>query len=93
MMYLSTALGPGPYLRTVLAHEYTHAVTFSAKAAAGLGADEEGWLDEAMAHLGEDLHGFSRQPRLPRQRLPVAARALSPGGRRLLRGRPVPEPR
>ena len=60
MMYLSTALGPGPYLRTVLAHEYTHAVTFSAKAAAGLGADEEGWLDEAMAHLGEDLHGFSR---------------------------------
>ncbi len=60
MLYLSTALGPGPHLRTVLAHEYTHAVTFSAKANAGLVADEEGWLDEAMAHLGEDLHGFSR---------------------------------
>jgi hypothetical protein len=72
MMYLSTALGPGPHLRTVLAHEYTHAVTHSAKlgaaagaarpvpGAAAAGAEEEGWLDEALAHLVEDLHGFSR---------------------------------
>ena len=74
MMYLSTALEPGPHLRTVLAHEYTHAVTLCAKAfsvAAGgpVGGggwllrphlEEEGWLDEALAHLVEDLHGFSR---------------------------------
>ena len=66
MMYLSTALGPGPHLRTVLAHEYTHAVTFSAKALAAAAdcgrpaVEEEGWLDEGLAHLAEDLHGFSR---------------------------------
>src|SRR5260370_20961508 len=68
MMYLSTALETGPHLRTVLAHEYTHAVTLSVKAFSG-GAggvagrphlEEEGWLDEALAHLVEDLHGFSR---------------------------------
>jgi hypothetical protein len=75
MMYLSTAIEPGAHLRTVLAHEYTHAVILTAKAfsgaaagppatAAGAGArshlEEEGWLDEALAHLVEDLHGFSR---------------------------------
>jgi hypothetical protein len=65
MMYLNTALEAGPHLRTVLAHEYTHAATYTAKSFAGpggarIGGDEEGWLDEALAHLGEDLHGFSR---------------------------------
>jgi len=65
MMYLNANLTPGPYLKTILAHEYTHAVTYSAKTFTGpkgerLGLDEEGWLDEALAHLCEDLHGFSR---------------------------------
>lgn len=65
MMYLNAALGPGPYLRTIVAHEYTHAVTYSAKTFTGpsgerQGSDEDGWLDEALAHLCEDLHGFSR---------------------------------
>jgi hypothetical protein len=65
MMYLSTALQPGLHLRTVLAHEYMHAVVFSHKSrrAAGAGpasGEEEGWLDEALAHLAEDAHGFSR---------------------------------
>jgi hypothetical protein len=65
MMYLSTALQSGPHLRTVLTHEYTHAVTLSAKATAARNArqpviEEEGWLDEGLAHLVEDLHGFSR---------------------------------
>jgi hypothetical protein len=75
MMYLSTALEAGPHLRTVLAHEYTHAVILSAKACSGAHAgsfdgdcglaarsqlEEEGWLDEALAHLVEDLHGFAR---------------------------------
>ena len=64
MMYLSTALKRGPYLRTVLAHEYMHAVVFSEKTLRGprasrQGPEEEGWLDEAMAHLAEDFHGFS----------------------------------
>jgi hypothetical protein len=64
MLYLNTALDRGPYLRTVLAHEYMHAVVFSQKTLqAGTeskpGIEEEGWLDEAIAHLAEDLHGFS----------------------------------
>jgi hypothetical protein len=64
MMYLSTTLQKGPYLRTVLAHEYMHALVFSEKTLAGArgsghGPEEEGWLDEAMAHLAEDCHGFS----------------------------------
>lgn len=65
MMYLNANLQAGPYLRTVLAHEYTHAVVFCRKSLAQavdgrLGPEEEGWLDEALAHLAEDLHGFSR---------------------------------
>lgn len=68
MMYVSSTLAPGPHLRTILAHEYAHAVTSSARRV-GLDPessrlspplDEEGWLDEAIAHLVEDLHGFSR---------------------------------
>ncbi len=61
MMYLSTALTAGPHLRTVLAHEYTHAIAFSTPARlASHGVEEEDWLDEGLAHLAEDLHDFSR---------------------------------
>ncbi len=65
MMYLSTSLKPGPHLRTVLAHEYMHAVVFSGKFRETDGVrpvvlEEEGWLDEALAHLAEDQQGFSR---------------------------------
>ena len=65
MMYLSTGLRPGVHLRTVLAHEYMHAVVFTRKSRRSGGAgptsgEEEGWLDEALAHLAEDAHGFSR---------------------------------
>ena len=60
MMYLSADLSEGPHLRTVIAHEYTHAVTYCAKASGPSRGDEEGWLDEGLAHLAEDLHGFSR---------------------------------
>jgi len=65
MMYLSTGLKPGPHLRTVLAHEYMHAVVFSRKSRQPVGAgpvvlEEEGWLDEALAHLAEDQQAFSR---------------------------------
>jgi len=65
MIYLSTGLKAGPHLRTVVAHEYTHAVTFSRKALPiegrnTLATEEEGWLDEALAHLVEDAFDFSR---------------------------------
>jgi hypothetical protein len=62
MMYLSTALSAGPHLRTIVAHEYAHAVNFSRKALGRYpaGLEEEGWLDEGVAHLVEDSHGFSR---------------------------------
>jgi hypothetical protein len=65
MMYLSAGLKPGPHLRTVLTHEYMHAVVFSGKVRHQVGAksgilEEEGWLDEALAHLAEDQQAFSR---------------------------------
>ncbi|WP_165071409.1 hypothetical protein [Paludisphaera rhizosphaerae] len=62
VMHLSTALRAGPHLRTVVAHEYTHAVVFTRKSrrAGESQAVEEGWLDEGLAHLCEDLHGFGR---------------------------------
>ena len=65
MLYLGSSLRPGPHLRTVLAHEYGHAIMFSRRAFPAspdgrLGAEEEGWLDEGLAHLIEDVHGFSR---------------------------------
>ncbi len=65
MMYLNARLKAGPHLRTIMAHEYIHAVTFSRKSLDpdGIGpggAEEDGWLDEAYSHLFEDSLGFSR---------------------------------
>ena len=65
MLALNAAMGPGPHLRTVLAHEYAHAVLAGLKAFGGPGGtrsgpEEDGWLDEAIAHLAEDLLGDSR---------------------------------
>ncbi len=64
MMYLNTDLKPGPYLRSILAHEYTHAVVFSEHTFGPYlpevpRQDEESWLNEGLAHLNEDLHGYS----------------------------------
>lgn len=64
MMYLNTNLGPGPDLRSILAHEYTHAVIFSEHMFGSYQPqaqhqDEEGWLNEGVAHVVEDLHGYS----------------------------------
>lgn len=60
VIYLNTALQPGPALKTLLAHEYTHAVCFSRRLAAAEGAAplpvEEDWLNEAIAHVAENLH-------------------------------------
>lgn len=63
MLYLNAALKAGPQLRTVLAHEYAHAVIFCEHALASYhgspsGRDEEGWLNEGLAHLVEVKHNF-----------------------------------
>src|SRR5207253_6678528 len=64
MMYLNTDLQPGPALRTVLSHEYTHAVIFSEHVFGSYQPqeprqDEEGWLNEGLAHIVEDGYGYS----------------------------------
>ncbi len=56
MIYLRPNV-KGTYLHTLIAHEYMHAILagIHASAASGSGRrDEEGWLDEALAHLAED---------------------------------------
>ena len=62
MLYMNAKLEPGPHMRTVLAHEYTHAITFSEHTfgeylTGGQGRDEEAWLGEAVAHLAENKAG------------------------------------
>ena len=59
MMYVNSQTLPGPRLRTLLIHEYTHAVCFSQRMGDSLTrprfADEEDWLNEAIAHSAESL--------------------------------------
>ena len=60
LLYLNSSLKPGKELKTLLAHEYTHAVCFSRRLAdvareAPL-SEEEDWLNEAIAHVAENLH-------------------------------------
>lgn len=60
MLYLNSAVGAGPALRTLLAHEYAHAVCVSERLATGPAAafpQEEDWLNEAIAHVAENLYG------------------------------------
>lgn len=62
MMYLNSNLRPGEHLTTLIAHEYTHAITFSEHTLGDYlpgeaGEDEETWLSEAIAHLAENLIG------------------------------------
>lgn len=60
LVYLNSSVEPGRELQTLLAHEYTHAVCFSRRLAddareAPLPAEED-WLNEAIAHVAENLH-------------------------------------
>jgi hypothetical protein len=61
MMYINSQTQPGAHLRTLLIHEYTHAVCFSRRTPASSGLpqfpDEEDWLNEAIAHCAESLFG------------------------------------
>jgi hypothetical protein len=64
MMYLNSDLVSGPHLRTIIAHEYTHAIIFSEHVFGGHhpelpAVDEESWLNEGLAHLAEDSFGYS----------------------------------
>lgn len=60
IMYLSANLRPGPHLHTLLAHEFAHAICFSERLPTKLHPHglptEEDWLNEAIAHLSENLH-------------------------------------
>ncbi len=59
MMYVNSQTIPGPHLRTLLIHEYTHAVSFSRRTGADPShaayPEEEDWLNEALAHCAESL--------------------------------------
>ncbi|MGE3317613.1 MAG: hypothetical protein AB7O26_21085, partial [Planctomycetaceae bacterium] len=58
MMYLNTNVRPGPHLKSLLAHEYAHAVSFSERLSQPCGEDqpdEEDWLNEAIAHCAENI--------------------------------------
>ena len=61
MLYLNSNVRPGPHLQSLLAHEFAHAVCFSVRSPSeryrfGL-PEEEDWLNEAIAHLSENLQG------------------------------------
>lgn len=60
IMYLSANLRPGPHLHTLLAHEFAHAICFSERLPTKLHPQglptEEDWLNEAIAHVSENLH-------------------------------------
>jgi hypothetical protein len=61
VIYINAALRPGLALKTLLAHEYTHAVCFSRRLVADVEGTtlpvEEDWLNESIAHVAEKLHG------------------------------------
>jgi len=60
VMYLSANLRPGRHLHSLLAHEFAHAICFSRRLPSELHPQglptEEDWLNEAIAHLAENLH-------------------------------------
>jgi hypothetical protein len=61
MVYLNSSLHCDAHLRTLLIHEFMHAVCFSERTPngdrfSGL-PPEEDWLNEALAHLAENLNG------------------------------------
>jgi hypothetical protein len=61
MMYLNSRIQPGEHLRSLLAHEYVHAITLSEHVFGSgddeSGIDEEAWLNEAISHVAENLFG------------------------------------
>ncbi|MBL8800264.1 MAG: hypothetical protein JNM56_40660 [Planctomycetia bacterium] len=64
LMFLNADLPAGPHLRTLIAHEYTHAIIYSEHLFGDYlpsepRRDEQCWLNEGLAHVNEDLHAYS----------------------------------
>lgn len=61
ILYLNANVKPGQHLATLMAHEYTHAAVCSIRreqvSLLCLSTTEESWLNEALAHVGENLQG------------------------------------
>lgn len=61
ILFLNANTRPGRHLATLLAHEYTHAAVCSVRRERTSllcpSAPEQGWLNEALAHVGENLQG------------------------------------
>lgn len=60
MLYLNSNLRPDAHLRTLLAHEFAHAVCLSRRLPTRDGGPlpvEEDWLNEALAHVAENEFG------------------------------------
>jgi len=54
VLFLNSAVSPGPHLAALLAHEYAHVVTFSRRAD-GEAVDEHDWIAEGVAHVCEQI--------------------------------------
>lgn len=59
LIYVNAAIGPGPYLETILVHEYAHAVFETRRRRSGSAGAVASWLEEGLAHLAEDRFGRS----------------------------------
>jgi len=64
MLYLNSEVRSERHLKTLVAHEFSHAITMSNHALVDYlpghkSRDEESWLNEAMAHVAENLYGYS----------------------------------
>jgi hypothetical protein len=61
VVYLNSNISATAGLKALLAHEYTHAACFSVRLANEDRPvrlpDEDDWLNEAIAHVAENLHG------------------------------------
>ena len=59
VLYLNAGVRPGAHLETLMAHELAHAATISGRLDAAWwprsARDEENWLNEAIAHVAENL--------------------------------------
>ena len=59
VLYLNAGVRPGRHLETLLAHELAHAVTISGRLDSAWwfwpASDEESWLNEAIAHVAENM--------------------------------------
>ena len=59
LIYVNAAIEPGPYLETILVHEYAHAVFETRRRRSGSAGPVAPWLEEGLAHLAEDRFGRS----------------------------------